>query len=237
MPVLMNIHFGVHYFLKTIPPVNGLQNLNGLSLALLSSIITLPDFSQLSKLQRLEIVTMESLMQLPNLPENVELTQFVVMLSSLCCNGFLGNCDNSLPACIGADSNSCLPSYFAKQALSDGTQKQISAHSTTICTADELYRSVPMMVFYASPAKDLVDVCDGVLYRECTYDSSGGWSVGHSICNNDRLQVIQCIYSDEAIRLRRREISGGIGRKCDPAEEAWLGCRSDQIQHERYTKV
>lgn len=226
MSVLTNVHFGIHFNLKQLPRLDGLENLNGLSLALLASLTEIPDLSKLLKLQRLELVVLPSLKQLPNISYGVSLSRLALMLSLPCCNGFLGNCDLTLSACIGMDPDACLPNNFETQVLNANTQTQIAAYSSTICTADQVFRGIPMEVAYIGPTKEQAAKCQGVMYRECSFDTNANRSVGHSICINDRLQVIHCVLSNEAIELRRREISGNIGTPCDPEVEAWLGCKS-----------
>lgn len=58
MPVLMNLHFGVHNHLEFLPRLDGLRRLNGLSLAVMRSLIALPELSTLTHLKRIELMTL-----------------------------------------------------------------------------------------------------------------------------------------------------------------------------------
>lgn len=223
MRVLTNIHLGGHLHIKSLPRLDGLYNLNSLSLAMLTALVELPDLTKLIQLQRVEFIGMTSLKQIPNFSTEVKLSKLAIVLSRPCCNGFLSKCDQSLSACMEMSSTFCVSNDLDKKILSKSTQQQLIIHSPSVCKPDELYRDLSIAEFIAYPTKVQTEKCQGVLYRECTFDN---YSVGHSICINDRFQVVHCVHSDGGIALRRREISGGIGSPCDPEIEAWLGCPS-----------
>lgn len=228
MSELTTIHIGSHRYLKVLPRLDGLRNLNDLSLATLPLLDDLPDFSKLNKLQRVEFIQLTALKRLPDFHADVSLSSFAVALSRPCCNGFLEGCDFSLSACIGMNPDSCMSSDVGVKALSEETQKQFYTHRSTICTTDELLRGVPKEMFFTSITKDQVDICQGMLSRECSVDNL---SAGHSICYNERFQVIHCVKSDYAIEMRRQEIRQGVGDSCDPVVEAWLGCRPSALDY------
>ncbi|KAE9290215.1 hypothetical protein PF008_g25673 [Phytophthora fragariae] len=214
MNSLTFLHFGYLPLLLELPSFKGLSNLKSMSLAILLSISSLPELKPLVKLQRLELVAMYSLQRLPDLTSNQHLKHLFLVNAPLCCNGFLGKCNQSHPACNGP---TCLPS---SDHISDANLA-IFTTQPVACDPNALYFPPPQPI-----AKYQVDMCGGVMYRRCydpVYQSADVEVVG--ICMNNFFQVISCSSSDiYAINGRQQEIIHGFGLPCDPVEEAWLGC-------------
>ncbi|KAJ8571730.1 hypothetical protein ON010_g5106 [Phytophthora cinnamomi] len=214
MSSLTFIHLGYLENLSELPSFKGLSNLKSISLALLFSITNLPDMKPLVKLQRLELVMMYALERLPDITSNGHLRTLIVTNAPLCCDGFLGECSQSQPVCTG---KACLPT---KDRISEANLAIFTAQPAA-CDKNTIYIPPPLAI-----AKYQVDLCEGVMYRQCfdpIYQSPGVQVVG--ICINNFFQVISCSSFDTfAINGRQQEIIHGLGIPCDPVEEAWLGC-------------
>lgn len=61
-------------------------------------------------------------------------------------------------------------------------------------------------------------LCGGVQYKQCALGSTAG------MCYNSRMQVISCTPDTGLIDMRKQLITRGVGQRCDPSVEAWLGC-------------
>ncbi|ETL79014.1 hypothetical protein L917_20279 [Phytophthora nicotianae] len=214
MGSLTFIHLGYLQQLPQLPSFQGLYNLKSMSIALLYALTTLPDLEPLVKLQRMELVALNSLRRLPEVASNHHLAHLVVWQAQLCCNGFLGYCDVSHPVCAGLSTNECI-------SVSDGPsiESQVFfASQPALCDKNE-----PFIPNALPPLKAQIDVCGGVLYRQCRDPLFESKPVG--ICVNLYFQVIACNSFDlTAIYGRQQEILYGLGLPCDPKEEAWLGC-------------
>lgn len=218
MGSLTFMHLGCLPQLQQLPSFQGLHNLKSVSLALLTSISYLPDLKPLAKLQRLELVALDSLRTIPDTTSINQLVKVVVWQAQFCCNGFLGACNLSDPVCATLTTSDCVP---LADRPSDKSQAFLASH-TGICD-----KSAP----YIPPAKSLlksqIDVCGGVLYRQCRDPLFESRPIG--ICVGLFFQVITCNSFDPyAIYGREQEILHGVGLPCDPEEEAWLGCHAKQ---------
>ncbi|POM71763.1 Hypothetical protein PHPALM_11622 [Phytophthora palmivora] len=214
MGSLTFLHLGYLQLLPTLPSFQGLSNIKSISLALLYSLTSLPDLEPLGKLQRLELVALNSLQELPEVASNRHLTHVVVWQAQLCCNGFIGECNTSHPMCNGMSESDCFP---ISDRLSTESQAVLAAQPG-VCD-----RHAPFIPTAVAPLKSQIDPCGGVLYRQCRDTLIPTKPVG--ICLNSFFQVIACTSTDlSAIYGRQQEIFYGVGRQCNPEEEAWLGC-------------
>jgi len=214
MGSLTFMHLGYLQLLASLPSFEGLHNLKSASLALLYSITALPDLRPLVKLQRLELVALNALRELPEVVANARLTHLVVWQAQLCCNGFLRDCNISHPSCSGMATTDCFPTEDRPSADSQA----IFATQSGVCD-----KNAPFIPPAQPPLKSQIDACGGVLYRQCRDTLLPSQPVG--MCINSFNQVIACTSLDaSAIYGRRQEILHGLGVRCDPKEEAWLGC-------------
>lgn len=223
MAVLTNVHLGVHNHLKMLPRIDNLSALNGLSLAVMRSLAALPELAKLTQLERIELMLLPMLHTLPDLSPAISPSKFTIQGSRLCCNGVVGACIPDMFACRGQSAPICISDSDPAYQMSESTRSLVDEHRVTMCTDDKAFGGLGLDIVFSAPAKEQIDKCQGVKYRQCTLDDAG-WSVGHAICYNDRMQVVQCIFSDEQIAVRRGEIQLGVGAPCDPEVEAWLGC-------------
>jgi hypothetical protein len=223
MALLTNLHLGVHNHLMTLPRLNGLRTLNGLSLAVMRSLVALPELTKLSHLERIELMLLPALQRLSDLSPVINPSKFTIQGSRLCCNGVIGACDPDTFACRGQSAPICIADSDPTYQMSESTRLLVDKHHAHMCTDDKIFGSLSLDFIFSAPAKEQIDKCQGVQYRQCTLDDAE-WSVGHSICYNDRMQVVHCIYSDEQIAVRRDEIQLGVGVPCDLEIETWLGC-------------
>ncbi|KAJ8506923.1 hypothetical protein ON010_g19041 [Phytophthora cinnamomi] len=72
----------------------------------------------------------------------------------------------------------------------------------------------------ALPTPETITPCGGILYRRCNLS---GYE--EAMCYNARFTAISCDSSSLAIEMRRRQIQKGVGDRCNPDYEAWLGCK------------
>jgi hypothetical protein len=217
MGSLTFLHFGYLPLLPHLPSFEGLHHLKSLSLALLYTITELPELKHLVNLQRLELVALSSVQAIPELSSNSQLLGITIFNLPVCCNGFIGDCNLANPTCSSVSGIRCLP---PSNQGSDAS-RAIFAAQPAVCDKKAFYFPPPPPI-----AQDQVDMCGGVLYREChdpRFQSPGNDVVG--ICKNSYFQVISCTsFEVFAISGRRQEIARGLGIPCDPIEEAWLGC-------------
>jgi hypothetical protein len=76
-------------------------------------------------------------------------------------------------------------------------------------------------VVFDSVTEVAARLCDGVMYKRCELGGVTG------MCYNRRMMVIACVFDDQVISMRRLQIQLGVGDRCDPDHEAWLGCVSE----------
>jgi hypothetical protein len=227
LPLLSTIHLGLHLGLQQLPAFRGIPRLQSLSLAWITQLTALPALDQVPELSRLILAVMPRLERLPDLTPVRELVEFVILGPSyLCCNGFIGFCDLDQLSCrtnpvMKTLTTTCLVNdsrpdvAFTPFAGSAVTEEAFSKFSAAICQ-DAMYEKSGFLLF---PTKESIDMCDGKPFRKCSLpgDIEG-------ICYNARFQVLSCLPDKNYVEVRRVEILRGIGPKCDPVEEKWLGC-------------
>lgn len=213
MTSLTFLHLGLHESLPHMASFAGAPNLKSISLALLLSLESLPSLATLTHLERLELLFLANLQAVDGLGALSHLSHVVIVDAPVCCNGKLGSCDVSHHVCTNAvcTPDAALTADAASLAL-------VQQFSQTVCLAF-LDSSA---VLTASPSRDAVDRCGGVLYRQCALSASTNETAG--ICYNGRTQVISCVDAPVVVAIRREEIRRSVGAACDPVEEAWLGC-------------
>lgn len=225
MSVLTFVHLAGHPELQRLPRLDGLVNLKTLSLVGVESHSEFISLRSLKKLERLELIAVGKLAQLPDLSSQSRLVQFVFQNAPACCNGYFGTCDLSMGLC--SDLASCVDAS-ASVSSSKSASLVLKRFNGSICTAPTMNASLSSLV-----VKDQVDACGGVMYRQCasqTHDAdpSSALPVARNvtICYNWVMQVITCNDSPTTVAIRKMQIQRGIGDKCDPVEERWLGCLS-----------
>ncbi|KAE8999880.1 hypothetical protein PR003_g20929 [Phytophthora rubi] len=179
-----------------------------------------PLLTNLHNLERLVIVGLPSIDSLPDLAPVQSLKSFVVSdRGTWCCNGFLGDCDLSSDKCMvhpvwGTPAATCLPSNRTEKIATPATLELVQKFAPTVC--GPVLRPGELE---GPPTPDIMAPCNGTLYRQCpTPDNT------ESMCYNARFMAIACTTNPFPIEMRRRQIAQGVGDKCDPEAEAWLGC-------------
>ncbi|KAG7396642.1 hypothetical protein PHYBOEH_001975 [Phytophthora boehmeriae] len=237
MSKIHTIHLSYLSNLSSLPPLVGLTALESVYFGYLDSIKELPSMEGLSSIQ---VIAMESLPQVRSLPEiaSYQDTLEMVFIQDMpaCCSGFLSdgtcnttflNCcqeeslqDQSSSSSFNTDSSSsptCLrlpgDSNLLPTNASLAILNQFAANVSNFC--DSAQASCPYIL--ASHLLKSMDICDGVLYRECTSEANG---VG--ICFNQDMGPVQCVHSQSTVDMREAEIAAGC--ECDVVEEQWLGC-------------
>ncbi|KAL3659051.1 hypothetical protein V7S43_015935 [Phytophthora oleae] len=217
MSSLTFIHLGMHLRLSKLPSFNGLVSLKALTLAMFASLTKLPTFDNLHNLERLVLSFVPAIETLPDLKSLQKLKAFSVNdRGAWCCNGFLNGCDLQDSFCTaqplwGIPGASCLsPSTKA----STETLAVVGKFATTVCT-----KQVTNSPGAGFPTQENIAQCNGILYQKC---SLPGFE--EAMCFNARFMVIFCSQDTLSIEVRRRQIQLGVGDKCDPEYEGWLGC-------------
>lgn len=235
MSLLTKIHIAAHDSLQVLPSFDGLTNLKSLTLASLGSLTKLPSLDSLHNLERLELM-LSKIEQVPSLKSLQKLLYLLVDELPACCNGALGACDPSACAvCLDAT---------AIRAVDTESHKVLDKFNGSVCTVENQQQlpssgqnsqpppgssndSSSAAVQYQESVvrKEDVDVCGGVLYRECTSASSSTDTETHSsLCYNSHMMVVACITDSTTIAIRKAQILHKCGLKCDSVEEKWLGC-------------
>ncbi|GMF57547.1 unnamed protein product [Phytophthora fragariaefolia] len=220
------IHLGVHEGLQHLPPLNGVPNLQTLSIAWMFRLEQLPPFDNIQNLRRLVISVVPFLKWIPDMTPLRKLEEFTILPGVICCNGFLGPCDLTDYLCEGSllagfppteclvnstDPTSPISTFFG----SASTKMNFDKFAPTVCE-----NWSPGAVYIDNtPTKEKIDMCEGKLFRECYLP---GNITG--ICYSMRFQVLSCIFDDSRIALRRYQIQQDVGPPCDPVDEKWLGC-------------
>lgn len=223
---LTMVHFGVREGLGRIPALTGVQHLQSLTLAWILQLHQLPEFDHTPDLRRLVISILPSLEWIPDMSPLQKPVEFTVLPGTICCNGFVGDCDltdffclgNSL---LGVPLATCLmnatdPTVPATPYLgSSSTQEAFEKFSPNVCnkwTQGAIYID-------NTPTKEKIMMCGGKPFRECHLPGNVT-----GICYNVRFQVLSCSNDDSHVALRQYQIEKGVGPVCDPVEEKWLGC-------------
>ncbi|KAG1691808.1 hypothetical protein DVH05_026183 [Phytophthora capsici] len=225
LPRLSMIHLGIHVNLQTIPAFTGIPNLQSLTLAWTNQVRELPSFEHVPKLSRLILSLLPRLERLPDLSPLQNLVELVVFRPShICCNGFVGACSLSHVSCqanllLGTSPGTCLmdENHSVTPFLgSSATQKAFDKFAPYICQ-ENLFDKLEIVLF---PTQETIEMCEGKPFKQCEF-------AGHvpGICFNTRFQVLSCVPDENYIALRRLQIEKGVGPRCDPLVEEWLGCK------------
>ncbi|GMF38485.1 unnamed protein product [Phytophthora fragariaefolia] len=221
MPWLSRIHIGVHPNLENIPPLSGVPNLQSLTLAWLLVLKELPSFDDIPLLQHLLLVFLPHLERLPDMAPIRAIPDFSIWRPvQLCCNGFLGACNLNDSYCVENIASGIPAAYCLddKPFLGNvGTRDIFKKFAVAIC------QKLPtdMLLFMSAPTKQTIEMCDSRPFGQCQLPDGG---IG--ICYNTRMQVLSCCSDEHYIKLRRYQIQLGVGQRCDPVVEKWLGCRT-----------
>lgn len=200
--------------LTTYPSLGGLDELETLTIVSGHSLVELPSFDDMVSLSSLNLVENYHVHRLPSLHALTDLRGFnVVYRNEVCCNGYLtGICDRLTPMCRKYSNASEI--QCARESISTDDKAIIVKTQGVICTDSNLDLED------GAPSLQSTDVaCGGVLYRQCHMGNTTG------MCYNARMLVVTCETSGRYELMRRLQIERNIGDKCDPNEEAWLGCQ------------
>lgn len=211
MSTLTYLHLGMHLYLTRLPSFDGLSNLKSMTLAVLTSLKDLPSLQPLQKVESLQLLYLTSLHNVPDLETLASLSIFLASNSQICCNGVLGRCNTSNSYC--SSGVTCVAGDSGHQQKLEGI---IERFNQTLCA----WYILDLRVVTGSPPKELVDVCGGAMYRQCTLPG-----LPDAMCFSNRMQAIACnpaVNNNTAIR--RKQIQLEVGTPCDPVEEQWLGC-------------
>uniref|UniRef100_K3X7U7 WLGC domain-containing protein n=1 Tax=Globisporangium ultimum (strain ATCC 200006 / CBS 805.95 / DAOM BR144) TaxID=431595 RepID=K3X7U7_GLOUD len=223
MAQLTFLHMGSLPLLAALPSLDGLVNLQSLSLVALSSIQALPSFQSLKRLDHLDLVALPHIGEIPDLVVlSKQLSHLVLQDMQACCNGNIGACDLTQPFCSSGVS-----------CTTNATTAETNQRLTELLhqTNGSSWAYYTTLINEVSTTKATIDVCGGMMYRKCGVDA--GYSRNDSttadqiaMCYNQRMHVIACRPAEMDIQIRKLEIQKGLGVSCDPIEEAWLGCAS-----------
>ncbi|KAE8909659.1 hypothetical protein PF010_g18751 [Phytophthora fragariae] len=220
MSSLTHVHLAMFAPMAKLPSFQGLTGLKSITLAAFLALQEFPLLTNLHNLERLVIVGLPSIDSLPDLAPVQSLKSFVVSdRGTWCCNGFLGDCDLSSDKCMvhpvwGTPAATCLPSNRTEKIATPATLELVQKFAPTVC--GPVLRPGELE---GPPTPDIMAPCNGTLYRQCpTPDNT------ESMCYNARFMAIACTTNPFPIEMRRRQIAQGVGDKCDPEAEAWLGC-------------
>ncbi|KAJ8526087.1 hypothetical protein ON010_g15093 [Phytophthora cinnamomi] len=198
--------------------MDGLTNLKALTLALFLSLTELPSFDKLANLERLMLVTLPTIKGLPNLGSLEKLKTFTVNdRGSWCCNGFLDPCNLNDSFCAAMPLFGFPPALCLEPSdprATSETRAVVNKFSSTVCQGPE-----PKILAPGPPTPEGIAQCDGILYRRCNVSG-----FEEAMCYNARFMAISCDAGPLAIKMRRRQIEQGVGDRCNPEYEAWLGC-------------
>jgi hypothetical protein len=209
------LHLGVHPDIEKLPSFSSLTSLRYMALAVMESLIEIPSFEGLSGVSDLIIAHLPRAVMLPTLEPLVNLKNLVAMArSGFCCSGFVsGTCSMTESQCLPI-SGERYPLTCTDERISTDDRAVVERFPYTVCPD-----AIPIDHAKMAPSKHSTDeLCSGVKYRQCTLNSVQG------ICYNSRMMVISCDTSAVYMAMRKLQIERGVGERCDPVEEAWLGC-------------
>ncbi|ETP35729.1 hypothetical protein F442_16182 [Phytophthora nicotianae P10297] len=232
MANLHTIHLSYHANLPSLPSMTGLKTLESVYFGFLDSIKAIPSTGDLPEIQVVALEGLPLVRSLPNVAQ-YESTLEMVFVQDVpaCCSGFLsdGDCNTTFPSCCGefgskngSDTGSALPPTCIilpdeESLLPTNTTlsllSQFAANVSNFCEAEQA--TCPNTI--KSNKRREKDICQGVLYRECS-----SLSEGPGMCFNEDMGRVQCTYSQSIIDMRKAEIAAGCS--CDEVEEQWLGC-------------
>lgn len=224
MSQLAFLHLALQSDLTRLPSFDGLTNLKYAMLACLFAVVKFPSFDSLKNLKHLELTCFPLLTSLPDLAPLHKLEYFAVgPWIPVCCNGFLGACNETHPYCvaypsIGTPQASCITDE-SKRA-SAATRLIVAKHSVSICHADVPLGSEKI-------TEETAGMCAGKPFKQCqvpTFPGDPTAALKTGICVNTRMQVLACSMNPLMIQTRKLQIERRVGPPCDPAVESWLGC-------------
>ncbi|KAE9163352.1 hypothetical protein PF005_g30485 [Phytophthora fragariae] len=220
MSALTFIHFAVFIPMTKLPSFDGLTNLKSLTLAVFLLLEEVPSFDKLYSLERLVLAAIPAMNSLPDFSHIKDLKSFATAdRGAWCCNGFLGDCDlrdgkcgvhpvwgTPAATCLGPDSTIATPATLAA----------VKKFSETTCGV-----VLEPGAMEGPPTPELMAPYNGTMWKQC------GWPGGvEAMCYNARFMGITCSTNKYPIEMRRQQIARGVGDRCDPAIEAWLGCKT-----------
>ncbi|CEG40134.1 uncharacterized protein PHALS_10351 [Plasmopara halstedii] len=217
MPNLSFLHLGGIPHVQKIPSLSRLKNLRYLTLALIDSLEKFPSFEGLSQLYDLTIVSAPRAAVLPSMKSLVNLKTLKIRPKcAVCCNGFIsGVCDMTPISCLPVPYER-YPLSCTDSRISDDDKAFLEMFGGYICPNEPVIDRIAM-----APTEYTTDkLCGGVKYKECIHNAVQG------ICYNTRMMVISCETAPGYIDMRKLQIQRGVGDRCDPDVEAWLGCTS-----------
>ncbi|KAG1696404.1 hypothetical protein DVH05_018535 [Phytophthora capsici] len=200
--------------LTEYPSLKGLKSLSTLVMTIVRQLKELPNLDDLSSLTTLYIAEAIHIHKLPSLTNLKNLKNFALFRrNQICCDGWAtGYCD--------LNNFQCLPRPN-EPAVTCTSDRIPTADLALIQRIDGFLcgKNITQDLEASEPTLESTDgVCQGVLYRECHLNGIRG------ICYNGRMQVVHCDVFGEYEKMRRLQISRGVGDACDPETEAWLGC-------------
>ncbi|KAG2837740.1 hypothetical protein PC116_g23929 [Phytophthora cactorum] len=200
--------------LTEYPSLAGLHKLSTLVLTIVHNLKELPNLDDLSGLTTLYIADAIHAYSLPSLVGLTNLKNFALFRrNEICCNGWAtGYCDLTNFQCLPRENEPTV------QCVND----RIPAEDLAVIDRVDGFlcrKNITQNVQASEPTLQSTDgMCQGVLYRECNMNGIRG------ICYNGRMQVVHCDVFGEYEKMRRLQIARGVGERCDPKEETWLGC-------------
>ncbi|KAE9137365.1 hypothetical protein PF007_g1827 [Phytophthora fragariae] len=208
--------------LTEYPSLKGLHSLSTLVMSIVRGLKQLPNLDDLSGLTTLYIADAIHVHSLPSLTGLTSLKNFAIFRrNEICCNGWAtGYCDLTNFQCLPR------PNEPTVQCVSD----RMPAEDLAVVERIDGFlcgTNITQDLEAPEPSLESTDgVCQGVLYRECYLNGTRG------ICYNGRMQVVHCDVFGEYEKMRRLQITRGVGDKCDPDVEAWLGCPNSTAHDE-----
>eukprot|EP00644_Phytophthora_capsici_P009174 jgi/Phyca11/561392/estExt2_Genewise1.C_PHYCAscaffold_60818 len=175
----------------------------------------IPNVSSLSTVSDLSIVDAPQVATLPSLSPLVSLKSLTIRPKcAVCCNGYLsGTCNLTEAQCLPLASDKS-PITCTEERISEEDRRIIALYGTSVCP-----NSAAVDREATAPSRYTTDeLCGGIMYKKCSLDGVQG------ICYNTRMMVINCETTSGYIAMRKLQIQRGVGDKCNPEVEAWLGC-------------
>jgi len=223
LPQFTFLHLGNHHNLVALPALSGSPNLRSMTLAVLLSLTDLPSFDNLPYLEIMTLVHIQRVSAVPDMSSLASLSRFVVFRPNhLCCNGFIGSCDLADSFCayepvFDVPSASCLEPSDARRAT-PATREIFTKFAPAVCQKSPLPFALEALSDSPSPERI------AVMYRQCEIPGVTAVNGTVGMCYSSRMQVVACNVDQFFIEVRRVQIDRGVGKQCDPHEEAWLGC-------------
>jgi hypothetical protein len=220
MHLLSFVHLANHAELRQLPSFDGLSGLTYLKLAKLLYIEALPPFDALTSLRTLVLVGCSTVQTIPDMAPLRSLESFITFgRNAYCCNGFWTPCNPSHWMCQrndiwGLPAMPCLSPDRSDNLITGSTRNLLELFATRGCSNV----LIPAAAF-ADVSSTEAAICGGVMFKECQIGGQTG------ICSSRRMMAIACTLDNQIATMRRLQIEEGVGDRCDPHVEAWLGCR------------